>query len=714
MSTALSMHAGETLPAKVRPEHRERLAVVYVRQSTMQQLERNRESTRLQYGLEEAAIRLGWPRERVLVIDDDLGCSGASAEGRPGFQRLLGEVALDHVGIILGVEMSRLARSCRDWHQLLELCSIFRTLIGDLDGLYDPAQYNDRLLLGLKGTMSEAELHVLKNRMLEGKLAKARRGELGKLLPIGYVRRPSGEVALDPDEEVTATVRLVFDRFETLGTLNAVLRDLVAGGVRIGVRVPGGARKGELDWRRPNRATLYNLLTNPTYAGVYAYGRRPTDPRRKKPGRSGTGRSRASRAEWTALLRDRLPAYISWERYERNLAQLAANSNHAEGMGAVRQGSALLAGILFCGRCGRRMCTQYGGRANRARYSCLRDRIDYGAPACQGLAAKALDAEVERLVLRALEPASLEVSLAVAADLEGERRRAEDLFAKRLERARYEADRAERSYRAVEPENRLVARTLERDWEEKLTAERGSREEHERFLAARPRTLSAEERDAIRALSADLPALWRTETTTEADRKQVIRQVIERVVASVEGDTEWVEVTIQWIGGHRTVTRVRRPVRRLEQLSSLGALRARIVELREAGLTSVAIADRLNEEGWRPAKRRATFSAEMVRSLISRTGLARACRRRAPERPALSVDEAYLADLAHELTIPTVTLYNWVQRGWVRARQLGGRNGLWVIAADASERERLRTLRNRRRSWPDERPPESIPGPIKV
>jgi DNA invertase Pin-like site-specific DNA recombinase len=275
---------GGIVPEKIHRQHRDRLAIVYIRQSTVQQVERHQESTRLQYALVDRAIQFGWSRETIVVIDDDLGRSGATIEGRLGFQRLVAEVGLGNVGLVLGMEMSRLARSCRDWHQLLEICALFDTLIADVDGVYDPTNYNDRLLLGLKGTMSEAELHILKARMLEGRKAKARRGELGKAVPMGYLRRPSGEVVLDPDEQAQATIRLIFDLFERLRTVGKVLCYLVEHDIRLPVRARGGVRKDELEWHRPNRPTLQNLFANPTYAGAYVYGVRSTDRRRQKAG----------------------------------------------------------------------------------------------------------------------------------------------------------------------------------------------------------------------------------------------------------------------------------------------------------------------------------------------------------------------------------------------------------------------------------------------
>ena len=296
---------------KVGPHHLERLAVVYVRQSSLQQVVEHQESIRLQYALADHAVALGWPRERVLIIDDDLGKSGAHAEGRQGFQQLVAEVGLNHVGLILGIEMSHLARSNKDWHQLLEVCALFSTLIADQDGMYDPASYNDRLLLGLKGTMSEAELHVLKQRLNQGKLNKARRGELRLPLPIGYVRRPSGEVGFDPDAQVQAVVHLIFHKFEELGSINALLRYLVAYDIQVGVRERSGPAKGELSWCRPNRMTLHGILKHPIYAGAYVYGRRQTDPRKQKPNRRSTGRVVVAAEDWHVLLKDQFPAYLT-------------------------------------------------------------------------------------------------------------------------------------------------------------------------------------------------------------------------------------------------------------------------------------------------------------------------------------------------------------------------------------------------------------------
>jgi len=379
------------MPEKITRQHQQRLAIVYIRQSTPQQVERNQESTKLQYALVDRAFHFGWAREMIVTIDDDLGRSGSTVEGRLGFQRLVAEVGLGHVGLVLGIEMSRLARSCRDWHQLLEICALFDTLIADTDGVYDPANFNDRLLLGLKGTMSEAELHILQARMLAGRNAKARRGELGKPLPMGYLRRPSGEVAFDPDEQAQSVIRMVFALFERIRTVSGVLRYLVRHDIKMPVRLAGGPGKGELEWRRPSRPSLGDLFSNPIYAGVYVYGVRPIDRRRQKPGRPGSGRRSPRPEDAEVFLRDRLPAYITWEQFQRNQEQIRANRPSERG--PARAGAALLSGLIVCGRCGLRMTAAYNNAGHAARYQCIGARTSFEAPSCQALKAAPVDAE---------------------------------------------------------------------------------------------------------------------------------------------------------------------------------------------------------------------------------------------------------------------------------------------------------------------------------
>src|SRR3954464_1769500 len=520
------------LPGRVQARHLDRLAIVYVRQSTLQQLEQHRESTALQYGLAERACNLGWPRPRVSVIDDDLGRSGASAEGRPGFQRLVAEVGLGHVGLVLGFEVSRLARSCRDWYQLLEICALAGTLIADSDGVYDPALYNDRLLLGLKGTMSEAELHIMRARLDQGRWNKAKRGELGFNMPRGYLKYPSGEVCLDPDERVRETVRLVFDVFERRGSIHGVMRYLVEHDIALPDRARSGPARGEVVWQRPHRATIRNMLTSPIYAGAYVFGRRHGDSPDPQVRRRQAQRPSRHPEDWRVLLKDRWPAYISWERYEENQRQLIANQNKHKGV--PRGGPSLLAGLLYCGRCGSRMVTCYRSNGRDLRYDCTRHQINYGAPHCQALAGGALDTLVTTLILQALRPSAIEVSLQLAEDVELERAQHHRQWALRLEQAHYEVERAERQYDAVEPENRLVARTLEQRWEQALAAEVTLKADYDRFRATRPTTLSDAERAAVRRLASDLPALWDAPTTQPTERQELVRLMLRRAVVTVQ------------------------------------------------------------------------------------------------------------------------------------------------------------------------------------
>jgi len=683
---------------KIRPEHLDRAAVVYVRQSSRQQVLEHTESTRLQYALAERAVALGWARSQVMVIDDDLGVSAATADSRKGFARLVAEVTMGRVGVVLGIEMSRLARTGRDWHQLLELCSLSGVLLADPDGVYDPGVYNDRLLLGLKGTMSEAELYLIRQRMLSGRLAKAERGELVIPLPIGYVRRPSGEAVLDPDEQAQHVVRLVFSAFARLGTINGVLRYLAGQQVQLPVRVHSGPAKGELEWRRPTRETLQNLLHNPAYAGYYAYGRRQVDPRRKVPGRPSTGRVAKGPGEWLVLLPDRLPAYITAEEHEAHVARMAANRQAASAPGAPRDGAALLAGLLRCGRCGgHRMTVRYhdGPRSGRAThsYTCSFEKANYGTGgSCQNIAGPALDGYVAGQVMEAVAPAALEVSMAAAAQAEDERAALDKLWRQRLERARYAADRARRQYQLAEPENRLVTRQLESDWENALAETARLEADYQRFTEQQPAVLSPAERAAIQALAADLPQVWHAPTTTQADRKGLLRILIEDITATIAGDSELVDVTITWAGGHQTTGQAVRPVARTGQLSYFPALLARVTELAEAGQNSPQIADALNVEGFRPPKRTDRFTGEQVRALISQNGIRSRHKGRPAVLTALPPGQWSVPGLSAELGMPIPTIYTWIYRGWITARHAPDSKN-WIITASD---EQLRQLRERR------------------
>jgi DNA invertase Pin-like site-specific DNA recombinase len=697
-------------PHKVQDRHRDRLAIVYVRQSTPQQVVEHRESAALQYQLRQRAVELGWPPSRVLVIDDDQGCSGQSIEGRPGFQRLLAEVGLDHVGIVFGREMSRLARSNKDWHQLLELCGLFQTLLADQDGVYDPGDFNDRLLLGLKGTMSEAETHILKLRLNQGRLNKARRGELFSVAPVGYVRAATGELQLDPDEQVRSAVRAVFEKFEELGSAAAVHAYLIRHDIRLGVRPFRGPRRGQLVWQKPRRAALYEMLRHPVYAGAYAYGRRRIDPRRRVAGRHGSGRYWAPRGEWACLIRDRLPAYIGWDQYEANLRRLAENDQWWWARRGPRRSTTVLNGLLFCGRCGRRMSVYYSHVEHRGRYQCAYAKTELGEPLCQGVQAETVDDLVVGQLLHALEPAALELSLQAADRVEQERDRLHRHWKQRRERAAYEAERAARQFDAVDPGNRLVARTLERQWEERLAAQQRLEEDHARFLHEQPRRLTDGDRERIRALAADMPTLWHAAGTGVADRRGVVRQLIERVELTQRVGTEWLDVVIRWRGGMASRHEVARRVHRYEQLRDHRALGQRVAALRGEGRTGREIAEALNREGYR-APRGAAFTKHIVSRLFAKLGLIGmpAGVRGAEDLPG--ADEWWLGDLADRLGATRNALHRWRRQGWVRGRQLPGEQGRWILWADRDELVRLGRLRGFLSKHPREPMPKRLMTP---
>jgi DNA invertase Pin-like site-specific DNA recombinase len=695
---------------KIQPWHLDRLAIDYVRQSTAHQVAENRESTDRQYALVNRAIELGWPPDRILVIDEDQGKSGATAEGRLGFQRLLAEVGLDHVGLILGLEMSRLARSCKDWHQLIELCAIFRVLLADQDGLYDPTDHNDRLLLGLTGIMSEAELHLLHSRMRQGLLNKVRRGEVFMGPSVGYVRSPDGGFEFDSDEQVRTVVRMVFDQFERLGTIRKVLRYLLTNDIRVGIRPHAGPNRGQLEWRAPTRDTVADILRHPIYAGYYCFGRRQIDPRRRKPGRRWSGRVLVTPEEYLALIPDKVPAYITRDRYDANQRRLAENRARIESKGTPREGPSLLAGLVVCGRCGKRMTVHYAGRAQILRYTCRTGVPDPRGGCRHSLAGRVLDQLVADRVLAALQPGALELSLAAADDVMRERSALDENWRQRLERGRTQAARIERQYQAAEPENRLVQRTLEQRWEEALQEVRRLEEEYARFRQTQPISLTRHEVDQIRDLARDLPALWDAPTTTPVDRQQVIRFLVERVEVEIEGVSDRVQVTITWAGGQDTRHELIRPVGRYDQTADFDRLMARIGELSATGQTSAAIADRLNAEGFRPPKGAVRFHKDIISRLVRRhTPCDRTPRK--SDHAALGRDEWSVIDLAGKLGIGKNTLHAWLQRGWVRYRRLPGYRGRCVCWADAGELDRLGRLARTPRGWWDPALPSELTTP---
>ena len=477
-------------PAKIQGHHLERWAIDYVRQSHPQQIQRHRESAQVQAQLQERALAWGWPAERIRVLDGDQGRSGTTTVGRDDFAWLLSEIALGHVGLVLCFQINRLAREDEDCCRLIKVCAAFDTLLADQDGLYHPHDFNDRMVLTFKGFMGGFELHQLQQRMQAGRLNRCRRGEWLGQPPPGYVVGPDGKLQFDPDEQVQEVVRLVLERFAALGSISGVLRHLRQHGIQLPWRPASGPGRGQLQWHPPHRETLRQWVRNPAYAGAYTWGRCTTDPRRVRPGRRGSGRVRRAAQDCPVFLRDNHPAYLSWEQYQANLRRLEQHPRRGPVPGPARATVAVLAGLVVCGECGCRMQTHY---ARTLRYVCRRRAMDYAEPTCQSLAGAALEELVRDQVLEVVTPAGLELSRRAAQECQRERAALDRQWRLRLERAAQEADRAFRQYNAVEPENRLVARTLERQWEEALLAQRSLEEEYHRFQQAQPVQLSAAE-----------------------------------------------------------------------------------------------------------------------------------------------------------------------------------------------------------------------------
>ena len=693
---APSAPPGLRATSKIRDVHLDRLAIVYVRQSSPQQVQENRESRERQYALVDHARRLGWSQKRIVVIDEDQGLSGKSADNRAGFQRLMAEVSLNHVGMVLGLELSRLSRSNKDWHQLVDVCGIFNTLLCDQDGVYDAGEGNDRLLLGMKGAMSEFELVTLRNRLLRGTRNKAERGEHFTLVPVGYFKQPSGQVIQDPDEQARAMIRLVFEKFAELRTVYAVFRYFTVHGLRLGFRLHRGERMGDLEWRAPSAARILAILRHPFYAGAYGFPLHRAGKKNPVTGVAEGGKWFVPPDELPVLIRNQLPAYITWEQYLANQEQLAQNRARKGSRGAPRRGEALLSGLVVCGKCGYHMSTRYPGD-KKPSYQCheyYRDVVADLREPCGRIAAAALDEFVAREVLRALEPAALELSLRAIEDVERERQRLHEQWRLRLERARQEAARAERQYQLAEPENRLVARTLEARWEEALQRQRQEEEEYDRFLAKQPVTLSPAERQRIRALSENIAELWNDAGTSVVDRKEMIRCVVERVILVADRSTELNEVTIVWPGGMTTQHQIARPVMSFEQLKNYRRLTERIRELHAAGLHHFQIAETLNREGFVPPRRRGVFTKGNVGDLVRRLRLSGELFR----DDLLKRDEWWIPDLARELGVIAVKVHYWVKQGWIHHRRTPTGKHL-IVWADKDELRRLRKLAGKKSSW---------------
>ena len=648
--------------SKITDVHRGRRAIVYVRQSTPTQVEQNAESRARQYALRERAIELGWAPAAVSVVDEDLGRSGASTEGRIGFRELAAEVGLGQVGIVLALEVSRFARSSADWHQLLDLCALTGTLIADSDGIYAPSEFNDRLLLGLKGTMSEAELHLIRARLNGGLRNKAERGELVQNLPVGLDRDEEERIVLCADEQVRHAIGRVFELWRRLGSARQVVRELVAEGQELPRRNVGERR---VRWRRAGYSAVHDFLTNPAYAGAFVFGRT-----RQEKALDGEGRVRRRTRElpieeWSVCIPDHHPGYVSWDSYLATRRRLRSNVRpKGEGGGAAREGGALLQGLVRCGRCGRRMQVAYSGRdGNAPRYACVRGRDMHATGgACQSLGGMRLERAVAGAFLESVTPAGVRASAEAVGEIE--RQHAERLAGQRLalERAEFEAERARRQFDACEPEHRLVARTLEGRLEEALATAEGERRRLAELEQRRPEPLSPSERRALVRLAHELPKLWEAPSTTARDRKELLRVLIEEVVVTVREEPRRAELEVIWEGGARSELCVAL-VRRGSETKRTPEDTVELVRALAAHHPDRQIAAILAKQG-----RRTGAGLEFTESRVKHVRLKNQIPAASPPEPG---GELFTVEgAAGELGVSEPTIYRWLRAGLLPGEQV--------------------------------------------
>lgn len=642
---------------KVTPRHLRRAAYLYVRQSTLRQVLENTESTQRQYALRQRAIALGWPIDQIVVIDRDLGQSGASAADREGFQQLVRDVSLGRAGLVMGLEVSRLARNSTDWHRLLELCALTDTLILDEDGLYEPAHFNDRLLLGLKGTMSEAELHVLRARLRGGILSKARRGELETPLPIGFVYDAATRVILDPDQQIQGTLRIFFETFRRTGSAMATLKAFRTQQLLFPRRARHGSHAGDVLWAPLEHSCALRILHNPRYAGAFFFGR----TRQRRHAELGHVSERLPREEWTALIPDAHAGYISWADFEANQRRLRENAQ-ASGpdrrRSPPREGPALLQGLVVCGVCGDRMTVRYylarGGLGPT--YVCQRAGIEHGRPICQHIPGRGLDQAIAQLLLTTVTPVTVELTLAIHEELQARVAETDRLRRQQVERAQYEAELARRRYLRVDPDHRLVAAALEAQWNQALRAVTAAQEVYEQQRQA-DGPVTDQERTALLQVVTDFPQLWHHPQTPDRERKRMVRLLIDDItlVKTAVGLT----AHVRFRGGATTSLQLPPALSAWQLRQTSPQVVTRIDELLNDH-TAGEIAARLNAHGYMTGAGR-TFHRLLVERLCRTYQLtSRYDRLRA--RGLLTLHE-----MARLLDVHSSTVKAWTQHGLLRA-----------------------------------------------
>jgi DNA invertase Pin-like site-specific DNA recombinase len=672
---------------KVTASHRSRDAIIYVRQSTFTQTQENTESLALQYELRRYATELGWGEDQISVIDDDLARSAASTDGRLGFTDLVAAVGLGRAGIIVGREVSRLARNNTDWYQVLDLCSITDTLIADADGIYHPGDFNDRLVLGLKGQMAEAELHMLRMRLTAALRHKASRGELRQLLPVGLDYDDDGQVMLSPDEAVRSAIGQVHALFAQLGSARQVMMTLRERGLRLPRRKAGARR---ITWAEASYPAVHDFLTNPAYAGAFAFGKTTTRTEIAD-GKKVTRHRQLPQDQWEVLIPGHHPGYLGWDAYQDIQARLRANykAPRGDGGGAARKGAALLSGLLRCGKCGRMMQVGYSGHGGDApRYVCGRGTQLYGTPPCQSIGGVCLHRAVLEQLFQVLQPASLQATAHAMADAEQRHREQVAAFETALERARFEADRAMRKHDEVEPGNRLVARTLEARLEERLAALRRAEAALAAARTRHPVQLTSEELAWLQRAGADVRAVFDAPATTNPQRKQLIRAVISEITLTIDRQARTCDALIAWQGTSTTQVTVPLPKRGAGAITT-GEDTLALIRRLAAHYNDTTIAQILGRQQRRTATGLA-WTRDRVSGLRRSHGIAHCPD--PDENVRASRQDAVMASIpqtAQLLGVDKATIYRWLRDGFITGEQLTS-GAPWRIRVDQALRDRIR------------------------
>jgi DNA invertase Pin-like site-specific DNA recombinase len=670
-------------------QHLSRTAYVYVRQSTLAQVRQHQESTERQYALREKALELGWSEPTVQVLDRDLGKSGAQITGREDFKTLVAEVSMGQVGAVFALEVSRLARSNLDWHRLLELCALTDTLVIDEDGCYNPADFNDGLLLGLKGTMAQAELHLLRGRLLGGKLNKARKGELRFPLPVGLSYDEESRIVLDPDEEVQGAVALVFRLFRETGSAFAVIQQFAKAALRFPRRSYGGAWNGKLIWGSLTHGRVLYLLKNPSYAGVYVFGRYQYRRQINPAGEVHTKMRLASMADWRVSLQEHHEGYISWAEYLKNQERLEKNRTNGEGMmlsGPAREGLALLQGLLVCGQCGRALTVRYTGNGGiYPCYQCTRlRRKGLASKDCMSFRCDLLDAAIAEEVLQALQPAELELALAAIEELEARDHTLGRQWRMRLERAEYEAALAERRYQEVDPSQRLVAATLERRWNDALLHCEELKQQAAEFQRQHARVATPEQKAKVLALAKDLPQLWHAPTTQAKDRKRMLRLLIKDITVEKSSVPKQLLVHIRWQGNACTDLTLQLRPNIADRMRYPAEVVDRVRDMAHH-LQDAEIANQLRQEGHTSITGK-SYTASIIQWIRFRY--------RIPPPTLKKPEELTVHQVAQYFGVSENVVYYWIQHAFLQARKLNAGSPYWITLSETDEQKFQDWVRN--------------------